>query len=298
MKKLILLLTLFTFLFSTSVFAHVSNEKTIYDDIEYSEAKEQIVYLRGLNVIAYEHGAHLFKPQDLLTKGDLAFWAASFKGLAGHKAEKEEVQNLALENGLINSLEGNASYEDVNIAYFNGAASIENVEKELTREEFALFMGQFLTEPVEGKTLFEMAGFEAGPSGVVENVSFETEGEGQEAYKIFSYSINGSDYQLSQHPKVLYGPIDLSLWEGVEIKESWFAPGHGEERALQIVVVKEDQFSDDEILNTNKDIDNKINGTSEQKKQNEQSQNGLPLIPLGGLILLVVILGWLFIRKK
>lgn len=47
MKKIMIFVSLLMLLFSSSVFAHVTNEKTIYDDIEFSEAKEEIVYLRG-----------------------------------------------------------------------------------------------------------------------------------------------------------------------------------------------------------------------------------------------------------
>lgn len=303
MKKIIVLLTLLSLFFSTAILAHVSNEKTLYDDIEFSEAKEEIVYLRGLNVIAYEHGAHLFKPQQQLTKEDLAFWVGTFKGLGSHEADKEEIKDLALDQGLVDSLQGSATYEDVNQAYFDGFVQTEKSQEKLTREEFAIFMGQFLEESVNQKTLFDMAGYEKGPSGVIEKVISETEGEGDEAYKIFSFSIDGKEYQVSKHPKILYGPVDLGVWEGKEIKKSWFAPGHGDKKLLEIIVVNKGEFSDKEIANentkethTNQSVNH--NPSDQKDEVVEQPEKAFPIVPVIGIVLLVVIFGWLFMRKK
>jgi hypothetical protein len=322
LKKVLLFISLFTLLFSSSVFAHVTNEKTIYDDIEFSEAKEEIVYLRGLEVIAYEHGAKLFKPQDTLTKADLAFWAVKFKGLDkkqgehghGGDSKKEDIQKLAIDHGLIDSLEGNATHGDVNKAYFEGKAPVEKPDQELTKEEFALFMGQFLKEKVDGKTLFDMVGFEPGPTGVVEKVSFEMEGEGEKAYKVFRYTIGGKEYQVSKHPKILYGPVDLSAWEGKKTGESWLTSGHGDEKVVQIIVVDKGQFTDDEIAKQDpKDQPDQQNQDENQRqdkpaesitendtvnKATEQPEKGFPVVPVVGGVILVGILGWLFMKKK
>jgi hypothetical protein len=299
MKKIGILLAFVILLFSSTVSAHVVNEKTIYDDIEFSEAKEEIVYLRGLDMIAHERGALLFKPQEKLTKLELAFWVATYKKLGGHDASKEELQKAAVEKGLIDSLEGDATYEDVNKAYFNGKAPVETAGAELTKEDFVQYMGTFLTEKVDGKTLFDMAGYEPGPSGVVEKVEFETEGEGDSAYKVFRYTIGGTTYQVSQHPKILNGPVDLGVWEGKEIEESWLASGHDEEKVVQIVKVKEAQFLDVEIGDTQtagetKQPDNQV----KEEKAESQPKKGFPVVPVGGVVILVIVLGWLFMKKK
>jgi hypothetical protein len=55
-------------LISQKGFAHVTNESNIYDDIEFSEAKEEILLLRGLNIIPYESGAQLFRPKEMLKR--------------------------------------------------------------------------------------------------------------------------------------------------------------------------------------------------------------------------------------
>jgi hypothetical protein len=314
LKKIFVFISLFTLLFSSSVFAHVANEKTLYDDIEFSQAKEEIVYLRGLDVIAYEHGTKLFKPQDKLKKADVAFWAASFKGLGGHDAKTEDLQKAAVENGLIDSLEGNATYADLNMAYFDGKAPVEKPESELTREDFALFMGQFLKEKVDGKTLFDMAGVEPGPTGVIEKVTVKEEGEGEKKTKIYWFTFEGKDYKVSPHPKMLYGPVDLTQWEGKKVGDPWLA-GDGEEKMLQIVALEQGQFTDDEM--TDQKPDDHTSPTNDNGNQNneqapdeasgnqpendvapEQPEKGFPVVPVVGGVVLVGILAWLMMKKK
>jgi hypothetical protein len=143
MKKVylsLLLITLFTSIFSAPVLAHVTNEKTLYDNIQYSKAMEQIVYLRGLNVIPQEKGVSLYKPTELLSKKDLAFWAASFLGMGDKNAKREDLEQAAVKKGIVHNLDGNATFADVNQAYFNGKAPVQNPDKTLTREDFATFM--------------------------------------------------------------------------------------------------------------------------------------------------------------
>jgi hypothetical protein len=74
---------------SGSVWAYVTNEKSLYDDIQYSKAIEQ-------------------------------------------EAVKKEI---------VGNPKGNATYADVNQAYFNGKAPVQHPDKTLTltREDFALF---------------------------------------------------------------------------------------------------------------------------------------------------------------
>jgi hypothetical protein len=322
MKKIVAFLSLFVLLLSSPVSAHVYNEKTLYDDIEFSEAKEEIVYLRGLDVIASEKGARLFKPQEKLTKEELAFWVASFKGLggAGHghgEASPNDLQQKAVEKGLINSLEGNATYADVNQTYFGGKAQVEKLDSELTKEEFALFMGKFLHEKVGGETLESMAGAEEGPVGVVEKVTVEEIGEGEKKKKAYTLTISGKEYKVSGHPKMLYGPVDLTQWEGKKIRHSLLITGHSGEAVIQIADLGEGQFLDDEIANKelnqppaqsneegnqgqSEDSDNqgKESTAKEQPAEKAAESGGFPVVPVIGGLLLVVIVGWLFIKKR
>lgn len=304
MKKTLILVSLFTLLFSTSVYAHVNNEETLYDDIEFSQAKEQIVYLRGINAIPSEEGAKLFRPQELLTKADLAFWTASFHGLAGEDAIIEDLQKAAVENGLIGSLESNATYADVNQAYFDGKASVDQPESELTREEFALFMGPYLKdEKVDGKTLFDRAGIEEGPVGVIEKATMTEEGEGEQKTKVYTLTIGGKDYQVSGHPKMMYGPTDLTQWEGKKIRDSWLI-NHDGEKMFQMIALEKGQFLNQGGTEANDQTSQpsqngvQADNQSTDDADSEQSEKEFPVVPVVGAIILVIIAAWLFTKKK
>jgi hypothetical protein len=303
MKKTLLLLTLMFMLFGQVAMAHVANEKTLYDDIEFSQAKEQIVYLRGIDAIAYESGVKLFQPQEILSKAELAFWAGTFKGLGGHDSQKEDVQNAVLEQGVIDALEGNATYADVNKAYFDGKADLEGLEGELTKEEFALFMGQFLTDTVDGKTLLDMAGAAPGPVGIIEQVRVEEEGAGEDKTTTYFFTVDGKEFEVSSHPKMLYGPVDLTQWEQKEIEDAWLIT-QGDQSILQIVALKEGQFTDDEVAGQTTEEKNKqteqVDGaqTKEEAPDNTEETGGFPVVPVVGGIILIVIVGWLLLKKK
>jgi hypothetical protein len=179
-------------------------------------------------------------------------------------------------------LEGNATYGDVNHAYLAGKAALQSANSELTREQFALFMGHFLKEKVDGKSLLDRAGFEPGPAGVIEQVAAKTEGAGGNADKVFTLTIGGKQYSLDPHPKVVRGPTDLGVWKGKEIETSWVAL-EGGRSVIKIMIAAKDQFSIDEIA-------------AGQQKQTR----GFPVFPVVVSVVLIVLVGWLFkyrIRK-
>jgi hypothetical protein len=193
-------------LWTAPAFAHTANEKTLYDDIEFSKAKAQIVELRALNVIPLEKGVKLYRPEEKLTKKQLRAWAEAFRGQPVSKVASDDTP---------------ATYADVNAAYFDGKAKAEHPEQNLTKEEFALWMGTFVTEKVEGKTLLDQAAYTAGPSGKVEKVVSRTEGSGQEAYKVYTLTIGGKEYEVAMHPMLLNAPTDLALMEGKTLQATW-----------------------------------------------------------------------------
>jgi hypothetical protein len=276
-KKTALFLIVLALMLPVRVFAHVVNENTIYDDIQYSDAKADIVMLRGIGAIASpDHGVNLFKPGDKLTKAELAYWSAAFNKIGGEQATMGDLQRAAVANGLVDSLEGNATYGDVNKAYFAGKATVQNANNELTREQFALFMGHFLKEKVDGKTLYDRAGFEPGPTGVIEKVAAKTEGAGGNADKVFTLTVGGKQYALDPHPKVIRGPTDLTVWKGKNVESSWIAL-EGNRQVVKIIVAAKDQFSIDEI------------SAGQQKPK-----KGLPIFPISVSVILVVLVGWLF----
>lgn len=53
--------------FGSRGYAHVTNEFSVYEDLEFSEAKEQVLLLSGLNLFPHDKGVQLFRPQEKLT---------------------------------------------------------------------------------------------------------------------------------------------------------------------------------------------------------------------------------------
>lgn len=339
MKKVVSLITaLFLVLLIgvVPVSAHVQNEKNLYSDIEYSEALQEIVLLHGIRAIGIEGGVNLFKPFEMLTRSDLAFWAGRFHGLGGTGAAADAIRQAALEAGLVPSLDGYATYGDVNQAYFGGAAPVEDEEATMTREEFALYMGQFFTEPVDGKTLFDMANYEAGPTGIVEEVDKVTVTEGGNTYDVFRIAIGGEWYQVSHHPKILNGPVDLTQWIDKMVEASWYAPASSEdaERELDIIKVGEAQFTDEEIgaipdteaghsheeediaageakedadgaedtgeaQEVSAPVDTSLQPPQSTAKEAEKDGGrSLPIVLIIGGVLLVLIILWLILRRR
>jgi hypothetical protein len=249
--------------------AHTANEKTLYDDIETSKAVEQIVLLRGLGVIGQPEGVKLYRPQEKLTKAELKEWASGFTGTSPVAGD------------------GNATYGDVNQAFFGGKAQVEQAERELTKEEFALFMGQFLTEKVDGKTLFERAGMTKGPSGVVEAVVEETEGQGEKAYHVYRLKLGGQEYPVAAHPKLLHLPTDLKLVKGKAIRETWVKDGK-----LQILVADQGTFRDEMSMEQRHGHDK-----AGHEHDRAEQEGDFPWVPIGGGAVLVLLLWWLFGKR-
>ncbi len=96
MKRIAVMIFVLMLLLPAAVQAHIVNESNLYDDIAFSEARENIVYLSGLGVIPYEHGAPLFKPKDKLSRSDLAYWAGSFRGLGAQQSDPQAVRQAVL----------------------------------------------------------------------------------------------------------------------------------------------------------------------------------------------------------
>ncbi|THF75760.1 hypothetical protein [Cohnella fermenti] len=233
--------------------AHVMTSANVYTDISLSAAKEEIVLLTGMNIIVYSHDDTLFRPQEKLSRSELAAWAAVFSGRAAAGDAPEQAAQAALSAGLAQSLDGNATYEDVNLAFFGGALALDAAQgteggngfgtttttdnetaydttsgtapaaaaaaasNELTREQFALFMGEHLLEPLPGGTLPEQAGYLTGPAGVVGKVSEDKQG----GYRI---EIAGETYRLYEHPRVLSAAADPAQWKGLTLQRSWLKP--------------------------------------------------------------------------
>lgn len=245
MKKYLLVFT--ALLMTCSIaFAHVTNENTIFDDTKNSNAKDDLVYLRTLNVIPpVETGANVYMPQDLLTKKDLGYWAAQFSNNDG-KTDENGYVSLALKNHLIDSQDGNASYQDVITAFFGkNALQDADIQKlikgkennALTKEDAALLLGQLINRP-NHDGLFDKAGFKEGPTGTITKVFTGKETEDGDTFTTYTFVVDGKKIVLDHHVKALHGPTTLENWAGKKLNETWISKG---EDGVGVVLVSVDK---------------------------------------------------------
>jgi hypothetical protein len=240
-SKWLLLFTLFLMMQQGAVVsAHMTVEDRFYEDVVYSKSMEQIVLLRSLNVISADSYVSLFMPQEKLTRADLALWSANFRRLAESGSKPEQWRQAAMEHRLVASLDGYATYRDINQAYFDGKAPApDNPDAEPTREQFAVYMGQFLTDAVDGKTLYVLAGMTPGPTGVIDKVAKRRGVPAMEDSQQFDLIVAGRSYSLSMHAVMLYGSVDLGVWRGMAISASWLAKEDNGTLAVKIIKVKD-----------------------------------------------------------
>lgn len=284
MRNLLSLTIILCFIATAQVEAHVTNEKNLYEDIEYSAAREDIMLLRALNAISPEEGVNLFRPQEVLTKKTLAVWALNFRIKTNTLKDDHGSTNIspemAVNEGIVDNLQGNATYEDVNTAYFNGDLNI-SINKEITREEFAIFLGEHFLTRVDDKDMFERSGLSEGPSGKIEHAEALTEGG------VGILIIDGLEYMLSLHPKIINGPSDVESLKNFTISESYMSKNEKGEVVIEVIKMALDEEKKAEIV---KEEVLALTNTSEDEKA-DKTNNNLYLFLLS--VPLVIILFWL-----
>ncbi len=99
--------------------AHIKNEASQFPDIEYSDARFDIVLLVGAGIIPE---TPVFEPGALFTRVDLATWAALAwdLGAGGETPDTDALATAALQQGLTSSIDGQATYEEINKVFFRG----------------------------------------------------------------------------------------------------------------------------------------------------------------------------------
>lgn len=195
--------------------AHIKNEASQFPDIEFSDARFDIVVLVGAGIIPE---TPVFEPDRALSRRDLAAWVALTRGL-GEGGETPQVDALAaaaLEQGAVDSLEGAASYADLNALFFDGGLSVAEPGRTPTRGEAASFIAGQL-DTAAGRRLLETLGLRAGATGVVTSVRSEPSDHG------VSYVVTVGDTPLPMylHGRVANGPVDLLQWENLEVRRSF-----------------------------------------------------------------------------
>jgi hypothetical protein len=204
-----------------SASGHIKNEATQFPDIEFSAARFDIVVLVGAGIIPE---TPVFEPDKALSNEELAAWVALAAGLGrgGENPDTAALAAAALEQGIVDSLEGNASLADLNRVFFAGNLGIEDEERTPTKAEAASLIATGLGSEV-GHALLEKRNLAAGVSGEVTEVAIEEGHHGN----VYVLTVAGSKLQMDEHGRVANGPTDLLQWEGRSVRRS-FIRGSGE----------------------------------------------------------------------
>ena len=206
---------------TTPAFAHVINETNLLEDLSITEAAQEVVLLSALGVIPSQDMEQTFRPLDTLTAWDLAGWIGYYNRLEGKTLN--ELSKAAVEEGLISTIEGNATYSLVNEAFFLGELQLENPNEQLTHDEFAKFVAAHVHKKVNGLSLMDKAGFMSGPTGVIERVERKTKKTPKgENVNVYQLTIDGKLFELGLHPRAITDSVDPLVWQGQHIAESWY----------------------------------------------------------------------------
>lgn len=203
-------------LMAGQVSAHIKNDVSQFPDIEFSDARFDIVILVGAGIIPE---TPVFEPDSPLTQSDLAVWTALNNNLGegGETPKTEELAKAALEKGLVKSLDGQATYADINELFFQGQLKLEQPTATPTKAEAASFIATRLTSP-EGAALLEKRGLLSGPVGEISQVESRANADGGSSYFI---TLGGSTMPMYSHGRVANGPTDLVQWQGRKIVRSF-----------------------------------------------------------------------------
>lgn len=206
-------------LFSLSAFGHIKNEASQFPDIEYSDARFDIVMLVGAGIIPE---TPVFEPDKTLSRRELAAWVALSRGLkpGGETPDTAALADAAREAGLVDPLDGDATFGDLDALFFGGEAEIGDPDAVPTKAEAASFIASHLQTPA-GLDLLESRGLEPGNTGVVASVETR-EGHHGNVYVI---TVGETGLPMDAHGRVANGPTDLLQWEGRLVRRSFLRRG-------------------------------------------------------------------------
>ena len=202
--------------------AHIKNEATQFPDIEFSDARFDIVVLVGAGIVPE---TPVFEPDKPLSRFELATWGALAEGLGrgGENPDTEALAEAALGAGLVESLAGDATWADVDAMFFDGRLELDDSSATPTKAAAASrIAGQLATSA--GNALLEKRGLAVGATGPVSEVAV-TEGHHGTAYVL---TVGGVALPMDAHGRVANGPTDLLQWEGRRVARS-FVKGEGED---------------------------------------------------------------------
>ncbi len=196
--------------------AHIKNEATQFPDIEFADARFDIVVLVGAGIIPE---TPVFEPDAPFTRADLAVWAAlaADLGTGGETPDTDALGKAALEEGLIESVKGQATYEEINNVFFGGHLTLEQPAAKPTRGQAATFIASHL-DTAAGTALLARRAVRQGPAGHPARVELRRNPDGGNTYII---TIGDTSLPMFAHGRVANGPTDLVQWDGRTVRRSF-----------------------------------------------------------------------------
>ena len=196
--------------------AHIKNEASQFPDIEFSDSRFDVVLLVGAGIIPE---TPVFEPDALFTHLDLATWAALAEdlGAGGETPDTDALATAAVEEGLIASIGGQATYEDINKVFFRGQLTTDRPAATPTKGEAATYIATHLTTSA-GEALLASRGVHAGPAGYAARVELKRNPDGGNTYMI---TVADTSLPMYAHGRVANGPTDLVQWDGRTVRRSF-----------------------------------------------------------------------------
>ncbi len=196
--------------------AHIKNEASQFPDIEFSDARFDIVLLVGAGIIPE---TPVFEPDAPFSRNDLATWAAlaGELGVGGETPDTDALATAALEQGLIASIDDQATYEDINTVFFRGELTPDRPAATPTKGEAASYFATHLTSSA-GEALLARRGVRKGPAGYVAHVELKRNPDGGNTYMI---TIGDTSLPRYAHGRVANGPTVLVQWDGLSVRRSF-----------------------------------------------------------------------------
>jgi hypothetical protein len=194
--------------------AHIKNEASQFPDIEFSDARFDIVVLVGVEIIPE---TPVFEPDKPLSKKELASWAALANGLGkgGETPNTDALAAAAVKAHLVDSLQGDATNADVDTALFGGKIQVAEGAKTPTKAQAAqLIAANLNSDP--GRALLEKRELQLGTTGPVAAV--ESQGAGHHAAYVIT--VGDASRKMYEHGRVANGPVDLLQWKGRTVRRS------------------------------------------------------------------------------
>jgi len=224
LNLIVSLMTVLLIALPAEALAHVKNEETQFPDIEFSDARFDIVLLAAAGLIPE---TPVFEPDRPLSRRDLASWIALAEGLGegGETPDTDALAQAAFGAGKVQSLDGEATLGELSAAFFGEQVKIEVAGETPTKAAAATFLAEHLATPMDGITLLARAGVSEGPTGEIREVRSERTADGDNAYFITIGEMTAPAYQ---HVRVANGPTDLLAWQGRIISRSFTRTFNGQ----------------------------------------------------------------------